>query len=87
MLIQPIAAVAKNEFAPVFVALELSRSKWLVGVGTAQKWTVRRHQVQGGDLDGLLELLGRISASEEKRSGLPVQVHVCFEAGRDGHWL
>ena len=87
MLIQPIAPVAKNEFAPVFVALELSRSKWLVGVGTAQKWTVRRHQVQGGDLDGLLELLGRISASEEKRSGLPVQVHVCFEAGRDGHWL
>jgi transposase len=87
MLIQPIAPVAKNEFAPVFVALELSRSKWLVGVGTAQKWTVRRHQVQGGDLDGLLELLGRISAGEEKRSGLPVQVHVCFEAGRDGHWL
>jgi transposase len=87
MLIEQIAPVADNEFAPVFVALELSLSNWLVGVGTPQKWPVRRHQVQGGDLCGLLELLRRISAEEEKRSGLPVKVHVCFEAGRDGHWL
>jgi transposase len=87
MLIEQIAPVAQTEFAPVFVALELSRSKWLVGVGTPRKWTVRRHQVEGGDLYGLLELLGRISAEEEKRGGLPVKVQVCFEAGRDGHWL
>ena len=87
MLIQQIAPVAENEFASVFVALELSRSKWLVGVGTPQKWTVRRHPVQGGDLYGLLELLSWISAGEEKRSGLPVKVHICFEAGGDGHWL
>ena len=87
MLIQQIAPVAETEFAPVFVALELSRAKWLVGVGTPQKWPVRRHQVQGGDLCGLLELLRRVAAAEEERSGLPAMVHVCFEAGRDGHWL
>ena len=87
MLIQRIAPVAGHEFAPVFVALELSRSKWLVGVGTPQKWAVRRHEVEGGDLDGLLALLGRTAAAEEKRAGVPVKVHVCFEAGRDGHWL
>ena len=87
MLIQQIAPVAATEFAPVFVALELSRSKWLVGVGTPQKWAVRRHQVDGGDLDGLLALLSRVAAGEEKRSGLPAKVHVCFEAGRHGHWL
>ena len=87
MLIQQIAPVAGHEFAPVFVALELSRSKWLVGVGTPQKWAVRRHEVEGGDLDGLLALLGRTAAAEEKRAGVPVKVHVCFEAGRDGHWL
>jgi hypothetical protein len=87
MLIQHVAPVAGPEFAPVFVALELSRSKWLVGVGTPQKWAVGRHEIEGGDLDGLLALLRRIAASEEKRAGLPVRVHVCFEAGRDGHWL
>jgi hypothetical protein len=87
MPIEHMAPVEKKEFASVFVALELSRSKWAVGVGAPQKWTVRRHEVQGGDLDGLLKLLSRISAGEERRSGFPVEIHVCFEAGRDSHWL
>ena len=86
MLVQQIAPVAGQEFAPIFVALELSRSKWLVGIGTPQKWAVRRHEVDGGDLDGLLALLRRVTAREEQRGG-PVRVHICFEAGRDGHWL
>ncbi len=74
MLIQQIAPVDKTEFASVFVALELSRSNWLVGIGTSQKWTVGRHQVEGGDLDGLLALLSRLGAGEENRSGLLVKV-------------
>ena len=87
MRVEQIAPVAGDEVSPVFVALELSRSKWLVGVGAPQQWTVRRHQVEGGDLEGLLGLLSRIRAGEAKRSGLAVKVHVGFEAGRDGHWL
>ena len=87
MLVQHISPVAGDEFAPIFVALELSRSKWLVGVGTPRKWAVRRHEVDGGDLDGLLALLRRVAAGEEQRGGVPVRVHICFEAGRDGHWL
>jgi transposase len=87
MLIQHISPVAGDEFAPLFVALELSRSQWLVGVGTPRKWAVRRHEVAGGDLDGLLALLRGVASEEEKRVGGPVRVHVCFEAGRDGHWL
>jgi transposase len=87
MLIQPLASVAGDEFASIFVALELSRSKWLVGVGTPRKWAVHRHEVEGGDLDGLLALLRRVTREEENRVGRPVSVHVCFEAGRDGHWL
>ena len=70
-----------------FRRIGTGRSKWLVGVGTSQKWAVGRHQVEGGDLDGLLALLRRLGAGEEKRGGVPVKVHVCFEAGRDGHWL
>jgi transposase len=87
MLVQPIAPVAGPEFAPIFVALELSRSKWLVGIGTPERWAVRRHQVDGGDLDGLLALLKRVATREEQRAGVPARVHICFEAGRDGHWL
>ena len=87
MLIQQIAPVADSEFAPVFVALELSKSKWLVGVGSPSRSTVRRHEARGGALDDLLQLLTRISVTEAERSGRPVKVHICFEAGRDGHWL
>jgi len=87
MLVQQIAPVAGQEFAPIFVALELSRSKWLVGIGTPQKWAVRRHEVDGGDLEGLLALLRRVAVREEQRAGVPIRVHICFEAGRDGHWL
>jgi transposase len=87
MLVQPIAPVAGPEFAPIFVALELSRSKWLVGIGTPERWAVRRHQVDGGDLDGLLALLKRVVTREEQRASVPARVHICFEAGRDGHWL
>jgi len=85
MLIEHISPVAGDEFAPIFVALELSRSKWLVGIGTSQKWGVRRHEVDGGDLDGLLALLQRVAAGEEKRAGVPVRVHgpgPCLFRGR-----
>ena len=34
----------------------------------------------------MLALLSRTGAGEEKRTGLPARIHVCFEAGRDGHW-
>ncbi|MDR3394400.1 MAG: IS110 family transposase [Parasulfuritortus sp.] len=87
MLIQPIAPVAETDCAHVFVALELSKSKWLVGVGTPWKWPISRHQVPGGDLCALLERLAGIRGEAEKRCGQTVKVHVCFEAGRDGHWL
>ena len=87
MLVQQIAPVADEEFAPLFAALELSRSKWLVGVGAPGRWAVRRHEVEGGDLDGLLALLQRLVREEERRAGHSVKAHICFEAGRDGHWL
>lgn len=87
MPVEQIASVAEAEFALLFVALELSRWKWLVGVGSPERWTVRRHEVEGGDLEGLLALLRRLAREEERRVGLRVEVHVCFEAGRDGHWL
>jgi transposase len=66
---------------------KLSGLKWLVGIGTPEKWAVRRQEVDGGDLDGLLARLKRVAAREEQRAVVPVRIHIRFEAGRDGYWL
>jgi transposase len=87
MLKEHIAPAAETELARIFVGLELSQSKWLVGVGSPRRQQISRHGVEGGDLEGLLKLLRRLVVEEEKRHGLAVTLHICFEAGRDGHWL
>ena len=87
MLNQQLAPVAHSDFADLFVALELSRSTWLVGVGAPWRRTIGRHRVEGGDLFSLLAVLSQLRREAEEHIGRTVDVHVCFEAGRDGHWL
>lgn len=69
----------------LFLALELSASKWRIGttVGLGQK--PREKSIDSGDLDGLLEEV----AEAKERFGLTEDVRVvsCYEAGRDGFWI
>jgi len=69
----------------MFLALELSASKWKVGttVGLGQK--PREKTIDAGDLSGLLEEIARA----KERFGLPAEARVvsCYEAGRDGFWI
>jgi transposase len=46
-----------------------------------------KHAVIGGDGSALLDLLGRLRATAERRVGMPVQVVVIQEAGLDGFWI
>ena len=73
--------------ATLFVALELSRSTWLVAVRSPAVDKVSQHRLEGGDAEGLLELItrGRMQAAE--KLGRPVRAACCFEAGYDGFWL
>lgn len=77
----------ESPVAMVFAAVELSFNTWLIGIGTPDSRTVSRHQVKGGDLRELISVLNRAAKQEEVRCGRSAHVHVCFEAGRDGHWL
>tara|TARA_R110000787_G_scaffold197498_1_gene308786 strand:+ start:129 stop:1265 length:1137 start_codon:yes stop_codon:yes gene_type:complete len=70
-----------------FVALELSRNKWLVGALLPGATNVTTIAVAGGDTDGLLTALCRISAKAAKAGYSNVVLRVCFEAGYDGFWL
>lgn len=69
------------------VALELSRSKWLIGSLAPSATRVVTHAVPGGDVAGLLQVLGRVALQVRGQTGGEVTVEVCYEAGYDGFWL
>src|SRR5215213_11423652 len=74
------------EYATVYVAFELSKSKWQLGVLTPGWEKMSRYRIEGGDLTAVSSVLGRARAKAEQM-GKPVRVLSCYEAGLDGHWL
>src|SRR5215217_2044774 len=74
------------EYVTVYVAFELSKSKWQLGVLTPGSEKMSRYRIDGGDLAALSGILGRARAKAELL-GKPVRVLSCYEAGLDGHWL
>ena len=80
-------ALTDTASATLFVALELSRSTWLVAVHSPAIDKVGQHRLAGGDTEGLLELITRKRMQAAEKLGRPVRVACCFEAGHDGFWL
>src|SRR5829696_4976229 len=81
------APLADAAPATLFVALELSRSTWLVAVHSPVVNKVSQQRLEGGDTEGLLALITRKRIQTEEKLGRPVRVACCFEAGYDGFWL
>ncbi|MGH6779135.1 MAG: IS110 family transposase [Bradyrhizobium sp.] len=79
-------APAAAEYATVFIAFELSKSKWKLGVIVPGSAKMSRYTVAGGDVEALARLLATVRAKAE-RAGKPVRLMSCYEAGFDGHWL
>lgn len=80
-------ASAGAETATIYVALELSKGRWLVGLHTPLADKVSRFALPGGDSGALLERIGCARARAEQRLERPVRVVCCYEAGYDGFWL
>ena len=68
----------------LYMALELSASKWKVAIADGQR-APSQHTVAAGDTSGLVQVVEKA----KKRCGLhgAVTVLSCYEAGRDGFWL
>ena len=77
---------AASEYATVHLVFELSKAKWKLGITLPESQKMSRYTIDGGDLAALS---GRLAAARSKaeRSGKPVRIVACFEAGLDGHWL
>ncbi len=71
----------------VFMAIELSRSSWVVAVHTPLADKIGLHRLAAGDVEGLLALIGRQRARAETALARPVRVASCYEVGYDAFWL
>ena len=71
----------------VFIALELSKSAWLLAAQAVPSGKTSAHRLSGGDVEGLLTLLRRLQDREQRTSGREAAVIVGYEAGYDGFWL
>jgi len=71
--------------ATLYVALELSKDTWKLGLTTSRIQKARIRDVKARDLAGFLIEV----QSTKKRLGLPEDAPVksCYEAGRDGFWI
>jgi transposase len=71
----------------IFISVEMSRSKWVIGVHTPLAEKIALHTLTCGDVDALLTLIDRAQAKlTAAEVGAPAVV-VCYEAGYEGFWL
>jgi transposase len=71
----------------LFMALELSRSTWLLAVSVPDRDKISKYRINAGDSAALLNLLSRLRAEAERRCGKPVRTVSIYEAGLDGFWV
>jgi transposase len=84
-----IARIATRETdrATCFLAIELSRSSWVVALHTPLADNISLHKLKAGDFKRLLGLIERTRTRVERALGKPARVISCYEAGYDGFWL
>ncbi len=78
---------AGAEHGTLYVAFELSKSRWLVGLVLSGERRMSEHEVAGGDTAAVWQLISRKRDHAAKKLGRPVRVVSCYEAGYDGFWL
>lgn len=71
----------------IIIAIELSRSTWLVAARLPGVEKPRLHKIDAGDTAALLSYLSLLRNLALTRTGAAPAFHCCFEAGRDGFWL
>jgi transposase len=79
-------APAGAEYATIYVAFELSKATWRIGVLLPGSQKLSRFMIDGGDTATLATRLASMRAKAE-RCGKPVRIVSCYEAGLDAHWL
>jgi transposase len=73
--------------SPCFMAIELSKTKWLIGMLTPLSSKISLRSIPCGDVPELLGFVERTIAKVSRAMDRPVRIVSCYEAGYDGFWL
>ena len=76
-------APSKGKVNTLYVALEVSASSWVVGIGDPELDKIGMHKLEPADTGGLLERIGKACAGADG----PSRVLLTYEAGYEGFWL
>lgn len=85
--IRPDFGTSTSHASRLYVALELSRAKWLVAIYAVGDEKPQIHEIRGRDTARLQQIIKERSAALHRRTRSTVEVISCFEAGYDGFWL
>ena len=80
------AAPAGAEHDTLYVAIELSRQSWVVGVKSPAGEKIGLHSLGPADVEGVRDLIENQRAKAEQALGREVRVLCCYEAGYEGFW-
>ena len=81
-----VGTPADTDYATAYLVFELSKANWHLGVMLPGSAKMSRYTIAGGDTVRLSLRLDDIRA-KSGRSGKPVRILSCYEAGLDSHWL
>ena len=70
-----------------YVAIEISRKSWVIGIKSPASERVGLHSLGAADVVGLRDLIEHQQTKAERALGREVRVLCCCEAGYEGFWL
>ena len=71
----------------IFLSVEMSRSKWVVGIHTPLADKIALHTMACGDVEALLALIDRARVKLVVSGFNSPAAMICYEAGYEGFWL
>lgn len=71
----------------IFVSVEMSRSKWVIGIHTPLADKIALHAIACGDVDALLALIEQARVKLVANGSNSPSAMICYEAGYEGFWL
>jgi len=80
-------SAARSHDTSLFIALELSKSTWLIAASPPGSDRISKFQVAAGDASMLLSLFTRLKTQAERHCREPVKIVSIYEAGLDGFWV